>query len=82
MGGGYGQFMQALLQKYPKLSSMIFELPEVIEKIKQQQPQMENDRCQLCAGDFFISIPEGKDAYLLKSVIHDWDDAKAEKVNE
>lgn len=79
VGGGYGQLMQALLQRYPKLSGMIFELPEVIEKIK-QQPLIENDRCQLSAGDFFISIPKGKDAYILKSVIHDWDDAKSEKI--
>lgn len=80
IGGGYGQFMQALLQKYPNLSGMVFELPEVIEKIRQQSPQLEQDRCKLSAGDFFASIPEGGDAYLLKSVLHDWDDAKSEKI--
>lgn len=80
VGGGYGQFMQALLQTYPKLSGTLFDLPEVVNKVKQHNPQLENNRCQLCPGDFFVSIPEGKDAYLLKSVIHDWDDAGAEKI--
>jgi hypothetical protein len=35
------------------------------------------ERCQVLAGDFFESVPQGADAYLLKHVIHDWDDAKA-----
>jgi hypothetical protein len=80
VGGGYGQFIHALMQKHPNLSGMIFELPEVIEKIKKQNPQLENNKYQLVAGDFFVSIPRDKDAYLLKSVIHDWDDAKAEQI--
>lgn len=80
VGGGYGQFIQSILQKHPNLSGMVFELAEVIEKIKQQNPQFESSRCQLVSGDFFTSIPDGKDAYLLKSVIHDWDDAKAKKI--
>jgi len=80
VGGGYGQFIQALLQKHPNLSGTVFELPEVIEKIKEQNLIFENSRCQLMAGDFFVSIPRGKEAYLLKSVIHDWEDTKAEQI--
>lgn len=80
IGGGYGQFIQVLLQKYQHMSGMVFELPEVIEKIKQQNPQFASNRCQLVGGDFFASIPKGQDAYLLKSVIHDWDDEKAEQI--
>lgn len=80
IGGGQGQFLQALLQKFPNLSGTLFDLPEVIEKLKQQNPQIENKRCQLCPGDFFSSVPKGGDVYLLKSVIHDWEDAKAEDI--
>lgn len=80
IGAGYGQFVQALLQKYQNVSGMIFEIPEVIETIKTQNSHLQSDRCQLVAGDFFSEIPEGKDAYILKSVIHDWDDAKAELI--
>ena len=35
------------------------------------------DRCRVAAGDFFASVPDGTDACILKSVIHDWDDAQA-----
>lgn len=77
IGGGYGQFIAALLCKYPQASGEVFELPEVVEKIRLQTPDLENDRCRLVAGDFFETAPQGKDLYLMKSVIHDWDDAKA-----
>lgn len=80
IGGGSGQFMQALLQKHPNISGMIFELPEVIEKIREQKPPIECKRCKLSAGDFFVAIPEGGDIYLLKSILHEWDDGKAEKI--
>lgn len=76
VGGGYGQFMQALLAACPRVLGTVFELPEVVEKIK----PLENNRLELFAGDFFNSIPKGKDAYLLKSVIHDWDNEEAEKI--
>ena len=37
-------------------------------------------RCDLVAGDFFESVPEGADAYITKKVIHDWDDERAGKI--
>jgi len=38
------------------------------------------DRVQLVGSDFFSSVPEGCDLYFLRQVIHDWDDARAEKI--
>lgn len=78
IGGGYGQFMSAILAQYPHANGMVFDVPEVIDSIPKRNPQIVGSRCQLCAGDFFDSIPKGGDAYLLKSVLHDWDDTKAE----
>src|SRR5438445_12265747 len=40
------------------------------------------DRCEIVAGDFFESVPAGADAYLLKSVIHDWNDRQAIRILE
>lgn len=80
IGGGYGQFMLALLKDNPNLKGMIFDLPEVIETLKKRSPHLESPRCEFIAGDFFESIPEGGDAYLLKSVLHDWDEEKSEKI--
>ena len=34
-----------------------------------------DDRCEVVGGSFFETVPEGGDAYLLKAILHDWDDA-------
>jgi C-methyltransferase len=39
-----------------------------------------SDRVELCPGSFFESVPEGSDAYLLKNVLHDWDDARCKVI--
>ena len=80
VGGGQGQFMRALLQLYPTLTGTIFELPEVIAGIRQASPELEGPRLALCAGDFFVSIPAGAEAYLLKSVLHDWNDQQSQQI--
>lgn len=79
IGGGYGHFMSAILTKHPHMKGMVFDTQEVIDSIPKRNPQI-NNRCQLCVGDFFASVPKYGDAYLLKSVLHDWDDAKAEQI--
>ena len=38
------------------------------------------DRCQIVSGDFFASVPEGGDAYIMKHIIHDWDDERATEI--
>jgi len=78
VGGGAGILIAAILRNNPHLKGMLLELPQVIKKAP---PVLKNagasDRCQLIEGDFFTSIPFGGDLYLLKHVIHDWDDEKA-----
>lgn len=80
IGGGYGQFMSAILAQNLNANGMVFDVPEVIDSIPKRNPQIVSSRCQLCAGDFFTSVPKGGNAYLLKSVLHDWDDTKAEQI--
>ena len=78
VGGGAGILMAAILRNNPHLKGMLLELPHVIKKAP---PLLKNagasDRCQLIEGDFFTTIPTGGDLYLLKHVLHDWDDEKA-----
>ena len=80
LGGGYGHFLLAILKKHPNLKGLVFDLPEVIDTIPKRNPQMAQVSCKLCAGDFFNEVPKGADAYLLKSVLHDWDDQAAEAI--
>lgn len=80
IGGGYGHFLLEILKKHPHLTGMIFDVPEVINTIPNKNPQILQKECKLCSGDFFASVPKGADAYLLKSVLHDWNDLKAEEI--
>jgi ubiquinone/menaquinone biosynthesis C-methylase UbiE len=78
VGGGNGSLLSAVLAKYPKLKGMLVDRPDVISRARERLSAagVEN-RCQLVGGDFFKAIPPGADAYLMRHIIHDWDDAKS-----
>ena len=75
VGGGYGALLAAILTAHPHLKGVLVELPHVVAGAR---PKLEEaglaGRCQTVAGDFFQSVPDGGDAYILKHVLHDWDD--------
>jgi hypothetical protein len=78
VGGGDGTLMAAILAAVPSLTGVLFDLPGGLERAGGTlEAAGVADRCQVVAGDFFESVPAGGDAYLLKSVIHDWDDERA-----
>lgn len=78
VGGGHGALITSILKKNPQLKGVLFDAPEVIEGAR---PRIEAagiaDRCETVAGDFFKAVPAGGDAYLMKWIIHDWNDEKA-----
>ncbi len=78
VGGGQGSLIAAILKTNSALKGILFDLPTVIEDAL---PQLVADgvanRCAVVAGNFFESVPVGGDAYLLKWIIHDWEDAHA-----
>ena len=78
VGGGHGGLITEILRANPELKAILFDAPEVIEGAR---PKLEaaglTDRCETVAGDFFKAVPSGGDAYLMKWIIHDWDDQKA-----
>ncbi len=80
IGAGHGQFMQALLDRYPHMTGLVFDLKEVIETLPLKNSSLPKNRCRLVGGDFFISIPQGGDVYILKSILHDWNDEEANKI--
>jgi hypothetical protein len=56
---------------------ILFDAPPVIEGAQHRiGDEGIAERCEAVAGDFFESVPSGGDAYILKSIIHDWDDEK------
>jgi O-methyltransferase domain len=71
----------ALLQRYPQMRGVVFDQPAVVERA--EEPLREAgaaDRCRLVGGNFFESVPEGGDAYILKHIIHDWEDEDSTRI--
>jgi hypothetical protein len=78
IGGGSGALLTSILRAHPTLTAVLFDLPHVVERaVPQLRALGLGDRCEIVGGDLFQEVPRGADAYLLKHVIHDWDDAHA-----
>lgn len=78
VGGGNGRTLAAILKRYPHLHGVLYELPDVADRARATFDEMGlAHRATVSAGDFFKTIPRGADAYLLRHVIHDWNDADA-----
>jgi len=78
VGGGLGTVLASILCKFQQLHGCLYEQSSVIEGAKSfLEAQGVISRCNLIPGDFFESVPKDFDAYLMKSIIHDWDDEKA-----
>jgi hypothetical protein len=77
IGGGHGALLTAILQKNPGLRGIVFDAPDVVAGARPRVEQMGlQSRCEVVGGDFFIEVPAA-DSYVMKSIIHDWDDARA-----
>ena len=78
VGGGDGTLLAAVLRAHAHLRGTVFDLAEGMETAPQVLAAAGvSDRGDAEAGDFFAAVPGGHDAYLVKSVIHDWDDERA-----
>jgi len=77
VGGGQGRLIASILMAHPHPQGILFDMPHVIAEARSYiEAAGVADRCELLAGDFFAAVPAGGDAYVLKRVIHDWDDER------
>ena len=78
VAGGHGEVLMSVLKKYPNVRGVLTDVGHVIDGAK---PRIAAaglaDRCQAVPCDFFKAVPEGGDAYIMKHIIHDWDDGRA-----
>jgi hypothetical protein len=75
VGGGTGEFLAAILAAHPELRGVLFDLPNVVDNAAHVLgARRVVDRCTIERGSFFESVPRNGDVYLLKHIIHDWDD--------
>jgi hypothetical protein len=78
VGGGNGALMAAILAANPRIRGVVFDLPGGCAEASQKLANAGvAAKCEVVAGDFFRSVPEGADAYILKHIIHDWDDEQS-----
>lgn len=77
IGGGDGTLLAAILASVPTLRGTLFDLPAGVQGARRTLDEANlADRSEIVVGDVFDSVPAGMDAYVLKSVLHDWDDEK------
>lgn len=78
VGGGQGAFLAAILIKHLATVGVLIDQPHVVA---QAGPVLRGagvaDRCRIVGGDIFDAVPGGGDAYVLKVILHDWDDERA-----
>ena len=75
VGGGTGTLLAKVLAHRPEIDGVLVERPGMLALAgRYLSDQGVADRCELVEGDFFSSVPGGGDVYVLKSVLHDWDD--------
>jgi len=80
-GGGHGMLLRRILEKFPELHGVLFDLPEVVAGAPAAGHSREtDDRLSIEAGSFFERVPEGCDAYIMKHIVHDWDDESCRRV--
>ena len=80
IGGGNGTLLSAVLREAPAARGTLFDLPHVVEGAKKALRPEAASRIETVSGDFFRSLPAGGDLYLLKNILHDWNDAKCREI--
>jgi hypothetical protein len=75
VGGGNGALLAIILTACPALRGIVYDLPGGCDGAHAHlEAAGVANRCEVTTGDFFCAVPAGADAYILKNVIHDWDD--------
>ena len=78
VGGGHGGLITGILKASPNTKGILFDAPEVVSGAHAKLAEAGvSDRCETVSGDFFKSVPAGGDAYIMKWIIHDWNDEQS-----
>jgi hypothetical protein len=78
IGGGNGSALVSVLERYPAMTGILFDLPDVVERARASiEAAGLLNRCRLVGGSFLEQVPPRADAYVLRHIIHNWDDEHA-----
>ena len=83
VGGAHGHLLAAILRRHPKLRGVLYDQPQVVAAAAESgflgAPGV-RERCEVAGGNFFEQVPEGADGYLMKHILHDWDDERCVRI--
>jgi hypothetical protein len=82
VGGGFGHLAVAILRRHPHVRTVVLDLPDVIALAEEEaagEDAAVRERLRFVGGDMFVDVPPG-DTYVLRAVVHDWDDASVIRV--
>jgi hypothetical protein len=79
VGGGRGGLLRSVLLGHPGLSGILFDKEQVTGAHDLDTAELAG-RCRFQAGDFFVGVPDGGDVYILKHILHDWDDGDCVRI--
>jgi SAM-dependent methyltransferase len=79
VGGGHGQLLSLILERHQNITGVLFDLPSGVDAAKTRAGSA-SGRIQFLCGDFFDAVPSGADVYILKRIIHDWNNEQAVKI--
>lgn len=75
IGGGHGFLLASILEKYQGIKGILFDTTSIVEEARELlEKHGVSNRCETVGGNFFESTPTGGDAYIMKHIIHDWND--------
>jgi hypothetical protein len=74
IGGGQGFLLASILNRYPAMQGVLFDLPEVAAGVPPERLAECGGRLTVESGSFFERVPQGCDAYMMKHILHDWSD--------
>ena len=81
VAGGHGRLLAGILAAAPHAKGVLFDIPQVVAGA---EPMLRKhhvaDRVRIAAGSFFDAVPEGGDLYVMKNIIHDWPDDRAQQI--
>ncbi|MFJ9415907.1 methyltransferase [Streptomyces sp. NPDC101227] len=81
VGGGRGGLLRQVLLRHPDLCGVLFDQEPALHEHLLSDAEL-TGRWRTEPGDFFASVPEGGDVYVVKHVLHDWDDDRAVRILE
>ena len=83
VGGAHGHLLATILRRHKKLSGVLYDQPQVVVGASRSGYVTAKDlrsRCRILGGDFFTAVPPGADGYMMKYILHDWDDEKCLRI--